>query len=173
MENVIITRISIDDLHQLHEISVQTFTETFASFNSAEDMQKFVNTAYSIDKLSREIQDNNVYFYFARLRGEVIGYLKLNTNNSQTEIKDANGIEIERIYVLKEFLGKAVGQILFHHALEIAQKRDCKYIWLGVWEKNTRAIRFYKKNGFIAFDKHMFKLGDDEQTDIMMKLQLF
>ena len=91
---------------------------------------------------------------------------------AQTELKENIGLEIERIYVLKEFHGKNVGQILYDTAFEVAKRINAEYLWLGVWEHNPRAINFYKKNGFVEFDKHIFKLGDDEQTDIMMKLKL-
>lgn len=74
--------------------------------------------------------------------------------------------------MLKEFHGKKVGQILYEKALKLAQEINADFVWLGVWEQNSRAIRFYEKNGFMAFDKHIFKLGNDEQTDIMMKLTL-
>jgi hypothetical protein len=106
------------------------------------------------------------------LDGKTIGYLKVNVGESQTEIKDKNTLEIERIYVLKEFHGKKVGQILYDKAIELAKDKNIENVWLGVWEENPRAIRFYEKNGFVAFDKHIFKLGNDEQTDIMMKLKL-
>lgn len=102
----------------------------------------------------------------------VIGYLKINTGDAQTEIQDSQTLEIERIYVLKEFHGKKVGQLLYEKAIQIATGLKVNYIWLGVWEQNLRALQFYKKNGFLAFDKHMFKLGNDEQIDIMMKLAL-
>ena len=102
----------------------------------------------------------------------VIGYLKINTGDAQTEIQDSQTLEIERIYVLKEFHGKKVGQLLYEKAIQIATGLKVNYIWLGVWEQNLRALQFYKKNGFLAFDKHMFKLGNDEQIDIMMKLTL-
>jgi len=81
-------------------------------------------------------------------------------------------MEIERIYVLKDFHGKNIGQLLFEKAIELATQKNANYIWLGVWEENPRAINFYKKNGFVEFDKHIFVLGDDEQTDIMMRLEL-
>jgi ribosomal protein S18 acetylase RimI-like enzyme len=98
--------------------------------------------------------------------------LKLNIGQSQTEIKNDNALEIERIYVLNEFQGQSIGQQLFEKALERAYVQKVDFIWLGVWEENKRAIQFYTKNGFVAFDKHIFKLGDEEQTDIMMKLKL-
>ena len=81
-------------------------------------------------------------------------------------------MEIERIYVLDEFHGKKVGLTLYNRALEIAQQRNIDYIWLGVWENNFKALNFYRKQGFIEFDQHIFKLGNDEQTDLLMKLSL-
>jgi ribosomal protein S18 acetylase RimI-like enzyme len=102
----------------------------------------------------------------------VIGYLKLNKGGSQTELKDNDALEIERIYVLKDFHGKEVGQLLFDKAIEVAKAKHVAYVWLGVWEENKRALQFYTKNGFIEFDQHVFVLGDEAQTDIMMKLAL-
>lgn len=98
--------------------------------------------------------------------------MKVNFGNVQTELKDNSALEIERIYVLKDYHGKKIGQKLYEKAIEIAKEKDAKYIWLGVWEENHRAINFYQKNGFEVFDKHIFVLGNDEQTDIMMKLKL-
>ena len=98
--------------------------------------------------------------------------MKFNFGDSQTELKDNKSLEIERIYVSKEFHGKSVGQLLYDKAIEVAKQKNADYVWLGVWEENQRAISFYKKNGFVEFDKHIFKLGNDEQIDIMMKLNL-
>jgi diamine N-acetyltransferase len=106
---------------------------------------------------------------FALIDHQVIGYLKLNYGQAQTELKDSKALEIERIYVLQTYQGKNVGQLLYTKAIEIAKQASVDYVWLGVWEENHRALRFYQKNGFVPFDKHVFKLGDDEQTDILMK----
>jgi ribosomal protein S18 acetylase RimI-like enzyme len=103
------------------------------------------------------------------MNDQVIGYLKLNTGHSQTELKDSRAVEIERIYVSKAFHGKNIGQLLYEKAIRSAREKKAEYVWLGVWEENTKAIGFYKKNGFVEFDKHIFRLGDDEQTDIMMR----
>src|SRR5690606_33664131 len=119
-----------------------------------------------------ELNDEKAEFYFAKTGNRIIGYLKLNFGAAQTELKNDNALEIERIYVLQEFHGKKAGQILFNKAIEIAKNKKVDFAWLGVWEENLRAINFYKKNGFTEFDKHIFKLGNDEQTDIMMKLKL-
>lgn len=135
-------------------------------------MNKYLEEGFSSEKLSDELNNKNSEFYFAALDNNVIGYLKLNFGQSQTELKDDKALEIERIYVLKEFHGKNVGQLLYDKAMQIARQINANYVWLGVWEENSRAISFYKKNGFVEFGKHIFKLGNDEQTDIMMKLQL-
>ena len=167
-----IRKINIQDVEKLKEIGIQTFAETFSSENSEENMKEYLVNGFSTEKLTAELNDQNSEFYFAELDGKTIGYLKVNVGQSQTEIKDKNALEIERIYVLKEFHGKKVGQILYDKAIELAKEKNVEYVWLGVWEQNPRAIRFYEKNGFKAFDKHIFKLGNDEQTDIMMKLEI-
>jgi ribosomal protein S18 acetylase RimI-like enzyme len=135
-------------------------------------MTKYLAEGFSVEKLTTELNDKNSEFYFASLDNHVIGYLKINFGQTQTEIKDDKAVEIERIYVLKEYHGKNIGQLLYEKAMQIAKQISADYVWLGVWEENPRAISFYKKNGFVEFDKHIFKLGDDEQTDIMMKLKL-
>lgn len=172
MTNIDIVRVSLIDIDQLQKIGKQTFLETFSSGNTEENMSKYLVEGFSLEKLKTELNDKNSEFYFAKLGENIIGYLKLNFGQSQTELKNDSALEIERIYVLKEFHGKQVGQILYDKAIQIAQSKNAEYIWLGVWEENPRALNFYKKNGFVEFDKHIFKLGNDEQTDIMMKLQL-
>lgn len=167
-----IKKAGINDISQLQVIGRQTFAETLSSGNSEENMRQYLEESFSIEKLTAELSDENAEFYFALINSRVVGYLKLNFGASQTELKDHKAVEIERIYVLHEFHGKKVGQALYETALQISRQKKAEYVWLGVWEENPRAIHFYKKNGFVEFDKHIFKLGDDEQTDIMMKLQL-
>lgn len=172
MENSILKKVDTDDIHALQNISKQTFFETFAPYNTAENTEKYMRESFTEEKLMAEIKNQNSVFYFAMLENEVIGYLKVNSGNAQTELKDSNAMEIERIYVSKDFHGKNIGQILYDKALEIARQKNAEYVWLGVWEKNPRAIQFYKKNGFKEFDQHVFQFGDEEQTDIMMKFEL-
>ncbi|RQO35570.1 GNAT family N-acetyltransferase [Chryseobacterium sp. KBW03] len=172
MNNIIIRKVNTDDLIALQQIGRKTFSETFSESNSKENMEKYLREGFSEEKLLDELADENSEFYFAIDGVDIIGYLKINFGNAQTELKDNKGLEIERIYVLSTYHGKKVGQLLYDHAIEIATKSLARYVWLGVWEENPRAINFYKKNGFVEFDKHIFVLGDDEQTDIMMKKEL-
>ena len=172
MDNIEIKRVFFNDVNQLQEISRQTFYETFSEQNTIEDMQNYLENNLSSDKLKQELEDINSEFYFSIFDNKVIGYLKINYGQAQTELKDQKSVEIERIYVLKTYHGKNIGQVLYEKALDIASMTRAHSVWLGVWEKNMRAINFYKKNGFVEFDKHIFKLGNDNQTDIMMRLQL-
>ncbi len=172
MDAIQIRPVSAGDMELLQEIGRKTFVETFAEVNSEENMKAYLEGSFSREKLMNDLNDRNAEFYFAIKNNAVIGYLKVNSGLSQTEIKDDSALEIERIYVLKEFHGANVGHLLFKKAMHIARKKNASYIWLGVWEENKRAIGFYRKNGFTEFDRHLFKLGDDLQTDIMMKLDL-
>ncbi len=172
MVNINIAKVLNKDIYQLQQISRQTFAETFAAYNTAANMHKYLEERFSAKILIDEINNENSEFYFAYHNTHIVGYLKLNFGQAQTELRDANAIEIERIYVLKEYHGKGIGQLLYERVLQIAVQKGIKYIWLGVWEKNKRAIGFYKKNNFVEFDKHIFILGNDKQTDIMMKYQL-
>jgi len=172
MTNIDIKKVTLDDIDQLQQIGKQTFYETFSSGNTEENMKKYLEEGFSKSKLTTELTNNHSEFYFAALDKNVIGYLKINFGQSQTELKDDKALEIERIYVLNDFHGKNIGQLLYEKALQIARLKNIDYVWLGVWEENPRAINFYRKNGFVEFDKHVFKLGNDEQTDIMMKLKL-
>ena len=170
--NITIEQINNSHIEALQQIGRQTFSETFAESNSADNMAKYLAEAYSFEKLNEELNNQNSFFYFAILDEKIIGYLKLNMGGSQTELKDNDALEIERIYVLKDFHGKKVGQLLFDKALTIAKELQVAYVWLGVWEENKKALQFYTKNGFVEFDQHVFVLGDEAQTDIMMKLAL-
>jgi len=135
-------------------------------------MQHFLDTHFDTEKLTEEINNPHSAFYFAMIDGKAIGYLKINFGPAQTELQDDKGIEIERIYVLKEFQGLKVGKLLFEKAVQLAKDRNAAYVWLGVWEKNLKAIAFYERQGFVQFDKHGFQFGDEEQTDLMMKFVL-
>jgi len=163
------TRAIADDINTLQVIGKQTFFETFAPSNTEEDIAKYLEENFTVETISKELNNPESSFFIAWEDQEPIGYLKINTGTAQTELQDNSSLEIERIYVLSAYHGKKVGQVLYEKALEVARLQAKDTIWLGVWEENPRAIKFYEKNGFVAFDKHIFKMGEDEQTDIMMR----
>jgi len=160
----------LEDLSIIQNISKVSFTETFSEINTPENMEKYIQENFNVAALTVEINNPDSLFYIAYWNNEPVGYLKLNLGNAQTESLKGDSIEIQRIYVLKAFHGKKIGQLLLEQALKVAQEYSVDYIWLGVWEENHRAIHFYNKNGFVTFDKHIFILGNDQQTDLLMKL---
>ncbi|SHK15247.1 GNAT family N-acetyltransferase [Chryseobacterium polytrichastri] len=172
MASVIINKASFEDLETIQNIGIQTFSETFAESNSEEAMKTYLEKSFNTEKIKSELNNPDSFFFIAWEEDDAVGYLKLNSGQAQTELQDETSLEIERIYVKKSHHGKKVGQLLYDKALETAQQQKKGYLWLGVWEENLRAVNFYTKNGFVEFDKHIFRLGDDEQTDLMMKKML-
>lgn len=154
------------DAELIADISRQTFYETFAADNKKEDMDKFFNEQFTRGKLMMEVGRPGLTFYLAYVGNEVAGYLKLREPfpNSKT----LPSVEIARIYALKKFIGHGVGKALMQKSIEFARQKNKKRIWLGVWEKNDRAIKFYQQWGFEKFSEHNFLLGNDLQTDWLM-----
>lgn len=169
MSSIIIQPAGIKDLETIQNIGRQTFSETFSENNSEEAMKKYLEESFSTEKVQSELNNPDSHFFIVWEEDHPVGYLKVNSGKAQTEMQDETSLEIERIYVKKSHHGKKVGQLLYDQALEKARSLQKSYLWLGVWEENERALNFYRKNGFTEFDKHIFVLGDDEQTDLMMK----
>jgi ribosomal protein S18 acetylase RimI-like enzyme len=172
MSKIEIKKASLSDLDSLRNISIKTFIETFSSVNTAENMDNYVQDNFNTDQLTNEIINPDSHFYLATINNETIGYLKINFGKAQTELINEQAMEIHRIYVLQEFHGKKIGQLFIDEVLLIANQKPVDYIWLGVWEENYRALKFYTKNGFVEFDKHVFTLGNEDQTDLLLKLQI-
>ena len=172
MSKIEIKKASLSDLEVLQIISIQTFSETFAEVNTPQNIENYNRDSFNLEQLTSELTNPSSQFFIAYSNSEQIGYLKINFGNAQTEILNDQALEIHRIYVLHAFHGKKVGQLLLDKAIDIAQQMHADYIWLGVWEKNDRALQFYIKNGFVTFDTHVFILGDEEQTDLLMKLDV-
>ncbi|WP_240775593.1 GNAT family N-acetyltransferase [Sphingobacterium psychroaquaticum] len=123
MEQITIKKVSLSDINQLQKIGKETFFETFSESNTEENMANYLTEGFSFEKLTDELNNSTSMFYFALSQNEVIGYLKINFGQSQTELKDEKALEIERIYVLKEYHGKNVGQVLYQKAMEIAKEK--------------------------------------------------
>jgi len=160
------------DLETIQKIGIETYDETFRSMNTDDTMDKYLTEAFSMDKLITEFHSIGCKFYFLFSDEALVGYLKLNEAPSQSDINDPDSLEIERIYVRKAYKGKGFGRILMNYALEQANTLKKKYAWLGVWEKNTDAIAFYKKMSFTEAGKHSFRMGDEIQSDYIMKTEI-
>lgn len=169
MENLLIKKCTIEDLEKVKYISEKTFCETFAHENTAEDMENYLKENFSYEHIESEIRNDGSIFFKVENDKEVMAYMKVNFDKAQTESSYKNTLEIQRIYILEKYKGKGIGKLLIEKAKEVARNNNLSYIWLGVWENNLSAIKFYEKQGFEKFSTHIFKLGDDEQIDNLMK----
>ena len=172
MHNTTIRKVTLADLDLLLKISKQTFFDAFEAQNNPEDFKLYTDAAFTCDKLSQELSDPDSEFYFAEEEDGIMGYIKFNFNDAQAEFQEPDAMEVSRIYILAAYQGKQIGKLLLDHAVAIALRKKLKYLWLGVWESNVNAIRFYQRNGFEKFSSHYFMLGTDRQTDILMKKML-
>lgn len=165
-------QLSTIDLVSLRDIAEETFLDTFASKNDAENISAYVAAAFSAGRVASELQNKNSEFFFIENGSDVTGYLKLNRGPAQTEHNLVNALEIERIYVPRKHQGTGVGKALMLHAIAMARSANVDWLWLGVWDQNVKAIEFYKKSGFVEFAQHDFYRGKELQLDIMMKLAI-
>lgn len=163
-----IIKCTLEDLQTLQEISIETFYDAFKDQNSPENMKAYLEKAFSLEQLEKELTSKFSQFLFVYFNNEVAGYLKINTNEAQTEKMGDESLEIERIYLKNRFQKHGLGKFLLNKAIEIATELNKKKIWLGVWEKNENAIAFYKRMGFVQAGSHSFIMGDEEQQDYIM-----
>jgi diamine N-acetyltransferase len=163
-----IRRCTLEDLHTLQEISYETFSETFKHQNTPENLKAYLEKAYNLKQLEKELSNPTSQFFSVYFNHEIAGYLKININDAQTEKMSDDSLEIERIYVKRKFQKQGLGKYLFKKAIEVAMEQKKAKIWLGVWEKNENAIAFYERLGFVQTGAHSFYMGDEEQIDFIM-----
>jgi diamine N-acetyltransferase len=167
-----IIRCNHEDLDVLQVISIETFNDTFKEQNSPKNMKAYLDKAFNTKQLKSELSNDSSAFYFIYSDDKLAGYLKININEAQSEKMTDESLEVERIYIRKDFQKEGLGKHLMNEAIKIALLRNKKIIWLGVWEKNLKAIEFYKKNGFVQTGVHSFHMGDEEQKDLIFKRAL-
>ncbi|MTV82752.1 GNAT family N-acetyltransferase [Secundilactobacillus folii] len=160
------------DLAELRAISLETFSDTFGPFNSDEDMKTYLDNAYSLKTLQAEMDNPNSQFYFLKHDNNIVGYLKLNVGDAQSEEQGGDALEVERIYVRPGFKRRGYGGQMMKFALSRGYQLGKQFVWLGVWERNHAAQKFYEQFGFEMFDDHLFMLGNSRQRDVLMKKQL-
>lgn len=170
--NLFLRPCAADDLSALQALSRSTFEETFGPLNTPENMRAYMDGAYDAEQLRSELNNPLSRFYFLYADGELAGYIKVNDGSAQTELGDPESLELERIYVTARRQGMRLGETLLRKAEERARELGKRRLWLGVWEKNEKALRFYRKHGFARIGEHAFVMGDDEQTDFLMAKEL-
>ena len=170
--DVTIRRGTLADAGLLSELGARTFSETFAVDNTPEDLAAYIDTSFSVAQVTRELKDPASIFLIAEVDGHAAGYAKLHAGEPEKGVEGANPIELVRLYVSREWLGRGVGERLMRACVDEAQQTGHDAIWLGVWERNERAQAFYRKWNFRTVGEHMFRLGSDLQRDLLMERTL-
>lgn len=174
MYEISILQASPDDAKLLTDLAYTTFWDAFAHHpkNAPEDLNHYMRQAFNLEQIAVELADSNNIFLIAEIAGKPVGYAKLIAGSTEVGITAARPVELSRLYSHQEFLGKGVGQDLMDACFERAISHNHDLMWLGVWNYNPRAQRFYEKNGFRVVGKHTFQLGSDPQTDLLMQKEL-
>ncbi|WP_205511173.1 GNAT family N-acetyltransferase [Longitalea arenae] len=170
MNEIQIREATIADASLIADLSRKTFYDSFAADNTRENMDKFMNETFTRERLIEEVGAAGNIFLLAEQNGEVVGYARL--RETANPLAAGEAIEIARIYAVQNSIGKGVGSALMHRCIDVAKQKQVPVIWLGVWEHNQKAIAFYTKWGFERFSEHVFMVGDDAQTDWLMKKSL-
>jgi len=167
--DLMIRRGNRDDASLLVELGARTFAETFAADNTPEDMAAYITDSFNLTQQMAELADPASTFLIAEAGGTAAGYAMLYAGEPLEAVEGANPVELVRLYAVRDWLGRGVGQALMRTCLDEARRARHRTIWLGVWERNARAQAFYRKWNFRAVGEHVFQLGSDPQRDILME----
>jgi len=170
--DLIIRRGTVVDAALLSELGARTFAETFAADNTPEDLAAYTTASFNVAQQTAELEDPASIFLIAEINGTAAGYARLRASEPEKCIEGANPIELVRLYVSRDWLGKGIGGELMRACLDAARQAGHETIWLGVWEGNPRAQAFYRKWNFRAVGEHIFPLGLDLQRDLLMERAL-
>jgi len=169
---ITIRRAAVSDAELLSALGATTFHSAFAADNNPHDMAAYLAAAFNPAQQAAELADTRATFLIAEIEGQAVGYAKLLAGDSPACVIGAKPIELERIYSLKAWLGRGVGEVLMHACAEEAERGGYQTLWLGVWGRNARARAFYRKHGFREVGEKIFQLGSDPQTDVVMERAL-
>ena len=173
MEKIEIRKAFSDDYLLLSDLGKKSFYETWRPVNTEEDIQKYIREAFNPINIKMDIETDSINtFFIAFADAKAVGYIKLRNDRTYEDFKNEKVIELERLYVLKEWQEKKVGKVLMDEGLKMAINQHCQWIWLGVATENFKALKFYKQYGFTIFGEKVFKLGDAVDTDYLMKKKL-
>lgn len=168
----IIKLCQVEELIHLRQLAIQTFVDTYGIHNTPEVMTAYVAEAFSDEQLLVELHNPESEFHILKVDDIWVGYIKVNEGKAQTEARTDNALELERIYVDRDFQGKGYGKLLLNKAMEVARLKQKDRVWLGVWQKNPNAIQFYEHQGYVKNGTHVFVIGGEEQLDWVMEKEV-
>jgi diamine N-acetyltransferase len=162
MTQILIRKATIEDAEYISLLARITFTETFGQYyRDYQDLLDYYDNTFSVSKIRSSLMKTNNIFWIAFCDELPVGYAKLK-KYSKCDFVDSNSVsQLQKIYVLKDFLSKKIGHQLQASLFEETKNINSKYLWLSVLKSNERAINFYRKNGFIEIGEHTFDIGKE------------
>jgi len=168
---IIIKQCTFKDTAQIIEIGTETFKDTYSNSHTDADIAVYLKDSYAVNTITKEIENPNCYYFFAETaEGEATGFMKLTVKDEPLELKGKTGLQINRVYVKKEFKGQSIGKNLLNEAVTLAKSLNLDCVWLCVWENNLPALKFYEKLGFVKMGTTTFSFGSTTDTDYYMML---
>jgi diamine N-acetyltransferase len=169
---IVIREAQPNDMQELREVAISSYQDAFASFNTPQNMEAYFSESYNLTTLIKELTEPDSKLFLACEDEKIVGFSRLRESNEVADLLGKNVVELQRLYVLTDVHGKSVGKLLMESSLHYAREKKYDWIWLGVWERNFKAQHFYSKWGFEKFSEHVFWMGDDAQTDWLLKKKL-
>jgi ribosomal protein S18 acetylase RimI-like enzyme len=167
-----IRKAKLEEVPAVRQLAIEVYTDTFAEHNTEANMAAFFNENYSLDKFTSEYLEKNSELFVALDNLKIVGFLRVRKNDEVADKLGNNTMELQRLYVHKDYHGTPVARKLMDKFFDVAKNQKVEWVWLGVWEKNFRAQKFYSKFGFERFGEHIFQMGDDPQTDWLLKKKM-
>lgn len=172
VKNLNYKKCDLSNLEMLTNISRQTFVDAFEKDNNTDDFMTYIDSAFNKKQIEIELLNPNSEFYFVYDAESLVGYFKINENEAQAEPFGKDAVELSRIYVLKQIQGQHLGEHILKKIIDIVKTKQKSWVWLGVWQLNVNTVRFYERHGFTKFDTHSFYIGNDKQTDWLMRFDI-
>jgi len=169
---MVLKKTNLSNLNLIIELGRETYYDTFHAMNTEQTMSDYLNEAFNEAKIAEEMNNPMSEFYILHHEKTPSAYIKVNRAPAQSDINDPHSLELERIYVRKDYKGLGFGRFLINETVSLAKSYNCLFLWLGVWEKNTPALAFYRKMGFFEFGRHKFQMGEELQSDLLLKKTL-
>ena len=169
---IIIRRANADDARLISTLATVTFFEAYFEQDDPPDLANYLAETFSEDVIASELADPDTYFFIVHRGGPAVGYAKLRDKDPHSSVPSPNAIELQRIYLVERVWRTGIGEQLLSHCIEFARSKGKNVLWLGVWEENPRAIRFYRKHGFTRVGTLEFPYGSTVGINAVMQLEL-